>query len=242
MDLWMKLFGIKCLVTEIPSVFHLLILCLGIFLLLRESDWPDWQKAIVLASAFVLWVAGLSYRFDDYHVTTESFILYSLVMLLLLAKPDSARRQFALAAAMGILCGFTITSRINDGRASLLAATSVCLLVLARKRKLFVAILFVVTSALTAVLVVEVYRRLALRLPFQNSLFPGCWQQGRIGQLTRCSVPPVWQRSGNATWRNVDTFLCPDLQLWWWVFSRNISGRGASDPLLWCSSWRLGLF
>jgi hypothetical protein len=154
MDVWMKLFGIKCLVTQIPSLLHLLVLCVGIFLLLRESDWPDWQKAIVLASAFVLWVAGPSYRFDDYHVTTESFILYSLVMLLLLAKTDSARRQFVLAAAMGVLCGFTITSRINDG-AALLVATSVCLLILARKRKLIVSSLFVATSALTAILVVK---------------------------------------------------------------------------------------
>src|ERR1700733_899169 len=132
MDVWMKLFGTKCFVTEIPSLLHLLALCLGIFLLLRESNWPDWQKAIVLASAFGLWVEGPSYRFDDYHVTTESFILYSLVMLLLLAKADSARRQFALAAAMGVLCGFTMTSRLNDGVA-LLGATGVCVLVLSRK-------------------------------------------------------------------------------------------------------------
>lgn len=61
MDGWMNLFGKKVLVTEIPAVIHLLILCLGLFLLLRESDWPDWQKAIVLAGAFVLWVSGGSY-------------------------------------------------------------------------------------------------------------------------------------------------------------------------------------
>src|SRR6202042_1376951 len=84
MDVWMKLFGVKCVVTETPSLIHLLVLCVGLFLLLRESDWPDWQKAVVLASTFVLWVIGSSYRFDDYHVTAESFILYSLVMLLLL--------------------------------------------------------------------------------------------------------------------------------------------------------------
>ena len=72
-DAWMQSFGIKCLVTEIPSVLHVLVFCLGIFLMLRESDWPDWQKAIVLASAFFIWVAGPSYRFDDYHVTGGEF-------------------------------------------------------------------------------------------------------------------------------------------------------------------------
>jgi hypothetical protein len=181
MDVWMKLFGIQSLVTEIPSVLHLLALCIGIFLLLRESDWPDWQKAIVLASAFVLWVAGKSYRFDDYHVTTESFILYSLVMLLLLAKTDSARRQFALAAAMGVLCGFTITSRINDGLA-LLVATVGCLLFLARKRKLTVSGLFIFTSVLTAISVVESTGD-SLSDYLANSLFRAVGTKGGTGSL-----------------------------------------------------------
>jgi hypothetical protein len=181
MDVWMKLFGTKCLVTEIPSVLHLLVLCLGLVLLLRESDWPDWQKAVMLASAFVLWVAGPSYRFDDYHVTSESFILYSLVMLLLLAKTDSARRQFGLAAAMGVLCGFTITSRINDG-AALLAATVVCLLVLARTRKIIVSSLFVVTSMLTAVLVVESTGD-SLSEYLSNSLFRAVGSKGGSSSL-----------------------------------------------------------
>jgi len=181
MDVWMKLFGTKCLVTEIPSVLHLLVLCLGLFLLLRESDWPDWQKAVMLASAFVLCVAGPSYRFDDYHVTTESFILYSLVMLLLLAKTDSARRQFMLATAMGVLCGFAITSRINDG-AAMLVATAVCLLVLARKRKFIVSSLFVVASVLTAVLVVESTGD-SLSDYLSNSLFRAVGSKGGSGSL-----------------------------------------------------------
>jgi hypothetical protein len=181
MDVWMKLFGTKCLVTEIPSVLHLLVLCLGLFLLLRESDWPDWQKAIVLASVFVLWVVGKSYRFDDYHVTAESFILYSLVMLLWLARADAARRQFVLAAAMGVLCGLTITSRINDG-AALLVTTVVCLLVLARKRKLIVSSLFVVTSALTAILVVE-FTGDSFSDYLSNSLFRAVGSKGGTGSI-----------------------------------------------------------
>jgi hypothetical protein len=175
------LFGTKCLVTEIPSVLHLLVLCLGLFLLLRESDWPDWQKAIVLASAFVLWVVGKSYRFDDYHVTAESFILYTAVLLLWLAKADSARRQFVLAAAMGVLSGLTITSRINDG-AALLVATVMCLLVLARKRKLIVSSLFVVTSALTAILVIA-FTGDSFSDYLSNSLFRAVGSKGGTGSV-----------------------------------------------------------
>jgi hypothetical protein len=180
-DLWIKFFGIKCVVTETPSVIHLLVLCIGLFLLLRESDWPDWQKGVVLASTFVLWVIGSSYRFDDYHVTSESFILYSLVVLLLLAKTDSARQQFALAAAMGVLCGFTITSRLNDGVA-LLAAAGVCLLVLTRKRKLSVFSLYVATSLLTAVLVIKSTGDTFADY-LSNSLFRAVGSKGGSGSL-----------------------------------------------------------
>jgi hypothetical protein len=181
MDVWMKLFGIKCLVTETPSVIHLLILCIGLFLLLRESDWPDWQKAILLASTFVLWVGGDSYRFDDYHVTTESFILYSLILLLWLAKADTARRQLVLTAAMGVLCGFTITSRINDG-AALLAATSLSMLVLARRRKLVVASLFLAASVLTWVLVIK-FTGDTFSDYLSNSLFRAASSKGGTGSI-----------------------------------------------------------
>jgi hypothetical protein len=153
-DAWIQMFGIKCVVTEIPSVIHVLVFCLGIFLILRESDWPDWQKAIVLASAFFISLECTAYRFDDYHITADTFVFYSLVLLLMQAKADAARQQFGLAAGLGILSGLTITTRLNDG-AALLVVTGVCLLFLVRKRKLLVAGLFVLVAALTVVLVVK---------------------------------------------------------------------------------------
>jgi hypothetical protein len=151
---WTKLFGIKCIVTEIPSVLHVLIYAIGIFLVLRESDWPDWQKAVVLASAFVLSVAGHNYRLDDYHVVAECLILYSLVLLLILARTEDGRRQYLLAAGLGILSGLTITSRVTDG-AALLAAAGICLLFLARRRKLVLFGLFLCVAAVTVVLMVK---------------------------------------------------------------------------------------
>lgn len=141
MDAWMRLFGTKCLVYEIPAVIHLLVLCIGLFLIMGQSDWPDWQKAIVIVGSFVFWIAGSSYRFDDYHVTTESFVLYSLLLLLLIAKTDAPRRQIGLSTSMGVLCAFAVTSRINDG-AALFVATVICLPLLARKRKALITGLF----------------------------------------------------------------------------------------------------
>jgi hypothetical protein len=151
---WMQLFGIKCLVTEIPSLIHVLVFCLGIFLILRESDWPDWQKAIVLASAFLICIDCTAYRFDDFHVLAEIFIFYSLVVLLMIAKADTVRRLLGLAAGLGILSGLTITTRLTDG-AALLVVAGICLLVLARKRKLVLLSLFVVAAGLTVVFVVN---------------------------------------------------------------------------------------
>jgi hypothetical protein len=151
---WIKLFGIKCFVTEIPSVIHVVVFCLGIFFILRESDWPDWQKAIVLASAFLICVNCVAYRFDDYHILADILIYYSLVLLLLLAKTDAATRQFGLAAGIGFLSGLAVTTRLNDGTA-LLVATGVCLLVLARKRRFIVASLFVTVAVVTVLIVVK---------------------------------------------------------------------------------------
>ncbi len=151
---WIQLFGIKCLVTEIPSVLNVLIFCLAIFLILQESDWSDWQKAIVLAGAFFITVECTAYRFDDFHVTTEIFVFYSLVLLLKLAKADAAPRRFGLAAVAGVLSGLTITTRLTDG-AALLVATGICLLFLARKQALPAACLFIVTAALTVLTVVK---------------------------------------------------------------------------------------
>jgi hypothetical protein len=181
MDLWMNLFGRKVLVTEIPAVLHLLALCLGLILLLRESDWPDWQKAIVLASAFVFWTTAFSYRFDDFHVTTEVFVLYSVILLLQVAKSDRGRRQLLLAAALGVLSGLAMTSRINDG-AALLAATLLCLPLLARTRKFLLPALFVATAALTVALVVK-----STGDTFQdyvsNSLIKAAGSKGGAGRL-----------------------------------------------------------
>jgi hypothetical protein len=154
MDAWIRLFGTKCVVTEFPSIVHILVFCLAIFLILRESDWPDWQKAIVLASAFLICVECPAYRIDDYHIVADTFIFYSLVLLLMIAKTEAVRQQLGLATGLGILSGLTITTRLNDG-AALLVAAGICLLFLVRKRKLVLVTLFVAVAALTVVFVVK---------------------------------------------------------------------------------------
>ena len=180
-DAWIQLFGVKCLVTEIPSLMYVIGLCMAIFLILRESDWPDWQKAILLASAFLICVECGAYRFDDFHVMTDTFVCYSVVLLLLMAKADATRRQLFLAAVLGILSGLTVTTRLNDGGA-LLAATGVCLLFLTRERKLIVVSLFFFAAALTAVIVVKLTGD-SLSDYASNSIFRATAAKGGTGVI-----------------------------------------------------------
>ena len=132
----------QVLVTEIPSVIHVVVFSLGIFLILQESDWPDWQKAIVLASAFLISVNCVIYRFDDYHI--------------LAGYPDLLFAGTTIASGKGPTkkggnldwrqaSGSVRNGRHNEveRRYGVLVATGVCLLFLVRKRKLIVASLFV---------------------------------------------------------------------------------------------------
>ena len=153
-DAWMRLFGIRCLPMELLSVVHLAVLCMGIFLVLRESDWPDWQKAFVFVGAFALFATGQSYRFDDYHVVAECLILYSLVVLLWLARAEAGSRQLRLTVIVGTLSGLTVTTRLTDG-AALFVVGGLSLLILLRRRRLPGLALFVAAAAAIALLMIK---------------------------------------------------------------------------------------
>lgn len=153
-DGWMTLFGRRFVVTEIPSILQILLLSFGMFLVLRESRWPNWQKAIVLVAAFVLTVGGRSYRFDDYHVMAEEMVIYALVLLLWMARSEEPAPKLAMSAALGLICGMAITTRVTDGVA-LLTSSVFCMLFLLPSKRLIHVILVIATSALTVLFVVH---------------------------------------------------------------------------------------
>ena len=152
-DAWMILFGHRLIVTQIPSLLEICAMCLGILLLLRESDWPDWQKALALLGTFALTVSGHSYRFDDYHVLAENLILYTALALVVLARTSDGRRQLLLATIVGILSGLAITSRLTDGVA-LLVSAAVSAGVILRERRVICLEAMIAAAALTVILVV----------------------------------------------------------------------------------------
>ena len=151
---WMRVFGAKCFAIEMLAVVHLLAFCFCLYLVLRHSEWPNWQKAILLFGAFVICVQDSAYRFDDFHVLADTFIYCSLVLLLMLAKARSMRLQMGLAVALGVLSGLTLTTRLNDG-AALLVAAGLCVLFLAERKKFLTFCLFVVVALLIALGVVK---------------------------------------------------------------------------------------
>ena len=151
---FMALLGKGWLVSKIPAVIHLFAYCLALLLLLRHSGLSDARKAIVLACAFFVSAAAVSYRFDDYHVLADCFVVYSLLALLSLRTSASVRRTLSLAATLGVLCGLALTTRLNDGGA-LFVGVFLAILCLAPSRKLLSLLLFSLTSGLTVLLIVR---------------------------------------------------------------------------------------
>ena len=72
-DVWMQLFGTKTIATEIPSVIELLTYCIAIFFVLRSpTGWIGVPSSAQLAAAFFISIQCTAYRFDDYHIATDS--------------------------------------------------------------------------------------------------------------------------------------------------------------------------
>jgi hypothetical protein len=180
MNAWMQVFGVKVLAMEGLSVVHVLLLAVGMQLLLRESAWPDWQKAVVLAGSFVVCTHFNAYLFDDFHVVSDIFYVYSLVLLLRLPRAAAAR-QLWMAAALGVVAGMATTNRVTDG-AVLLVSAGICLLFLATQRKMAAVSVFAAAALLTMLLVIRAtgdgFRDYAM-----NSLFRAAGSKGGSASL-----------------------------------------------------------
>jgi hypothetical protein len=151
---FITLLGKGWLVSKIPAVFNLIAYCFGLLLLTRQSSLPDRMKALILGCAFFISIAFEAYRFDDYHVPVDCFLLYSIVLLLKLQKTVSARLRFGLVVGLGILAGLSLTTRLNDG-AALVVGVAASIFCLVPSRKLASIALFGLISMLTIVLIVH---------------------------------------------------------------------------------------
>lgn len=151
----LALLGKGWLVGKVPAALHLVAICSGMFLVLRDSTLRDYQKAIVLTCAFFVSINIPAYRFDDYRALSDALEVYSLVFLLMLARTSQAWRSIALSTALGILCGLATMNRLNDGGA-LAATVAIAIVCMAPSRRFLSLVAFVVVSALTVLLVVRI--------------------------------------------------------------------------------------
>jgi hypothetical protein len=151
---FLTLLGNGWLVSKVPAVLHLVAYCFGLLLLARHSSLPDRQKAVILGCAFFISIAFEAYRFDDFHVLEDCFLLYSIVALLMLQKSAKASERLGLVVGLGILAGLSLTTRLNDG-AALTVGLVIAIFCLAPSRRLTSIALFGLTSILTIVLIVH---------------------------------------------------------------------------------------
>jgi hypothetical protein len=156
-DAFMVLFGQSWLATKVPAVLHVFLYGFILWRVTRYSNLKDREKAIVLACGFFLCTAFPAYRFDDYHVVADSLIAGSLLVLLELSQKtaqQSFRRVAGLMAALGILSGLTIMTRLPDG-AALILGVAISILFLAPLQELLSLLLYLVATALTVLFILH---------------------------------------------------------------------------------------
>ncbi len=173
-------FGNGWLVSKIPAVLHLTGYCVAMLLLVRSALISDLQKPLALGCAFFVSISFEAFRFDDYHVLADCFVLYSLLLLLLLPRATGTRHA-AYIAALGILTGLTLTTRINDG-AALALAVCICILALVPTRKSVSILLFAVSAAFTLFVVVHLTGD-SLRDYATYSIFKAAGSKGGSGHV-----------------------------------------------------------
>lgn len=145
----MRLFGPGWIVSRLPAIVLMVAYTFALRLIVRAVPGRDPQRAIALALGFSMPLLFEASRFDDYHVLTDTFTAYSVVLLIALTNRLKSGMAAAVAA-LGVLSGFAMVSRLNDG-GILALSVSISLLFGYRHRRWSHVLLF---SAITALVVV----------------------------------------------------------------------------------------
>jgi hypothetical protein len=128
--------------------------CAGLLMVSRFAPLKDWQRGILISAVFGLTITSpFCLRFDDYHVPTQCFELFSIYLLLLVNRGASPRKRVAIVMGLGVLVGLCTSNRLNDG-AGLFVGVGLALLVMLRGRRPLQLLLFCAMSALTLLLLI----------------------------------------------------------------------------------------
>jgi hypothetical protein len=112
-----QLLGTSWLASKVLALMQLVLYCAGLFLVARRIAWQDWQCALLVAAVFGMTISDSFYRFDDYHITTQCFQVFSLLLLFRLRDHDRKKpcQETVVCALLGFLSGLATANRINDG-------------------------------------------------------------------------------------------------------------------------------
>lgn len=129
-------FGESWLASKILPFLQGMALTLLLVRLARFVPWSAPQRAGLTVAMFLCILRPSTYRFDDYHVTSDLCTLAVFLLLLQLGVRAAAReRVLRVSFAMGLCCGMAAMTRLNDG-ASLCLAAGLSLLLLYPRRAL----------------------------------------------------------------------------------------------------------
>lgn len=145
---FLHVFGHSWLGFRVFPLFQVVLYSVGLMLVARFAPWTDAGRAWLILAAFGVTFTIFYYRFDDFHVTTQILQVYSIWLMLLLARRPTRRRALISAVLLGLLAGLSVANRLNDG-AALFAASLLGLFALALGRRLVAAAIFC-TSAIIA--------------------------------------------------------------------------------------------
>jgi hypothetical protein len=187
---FMNLLGKGWLASKVPAVLHVAFYSFGLLCVVRQLPLSDRQKAILLGAAFFLTVNSVAYRFDDYHVVAETFVIYSVALLLKLHRSASEESHLGLVGLLGVFAGLAIETRINDG-AALLLASGIAIFCLVRNRRLISLACFGAAAALTAVIVVR-FTGDSFREYWMDSVFRAAGSKGGAGNVLLFPLHMPW--------------------------------------------------
>jgi len=162
-----------------------------LMLLVRKADLRDSYRGLLLACVFLMSITFEAYRFDDYHVLADCFELYSILLLIGVQRSQENWRTLAFSAALGLLSGLCITTRLNDGVALLLTVL-IALLWLGHRQRAMCALLFCVSAGLTGALVVHLTGD-SYRDYLTYSVLQAAVSKGGAGSLLRYPVQLPFQ-------------------------------------------------
>lgn len=114
-EFFLLLLGKSWLASKVPTMIYLVLYVLGMYFIISNPKWRDWEKGVVLLGGFPLSIGFEDFRFDDYHVLGSVFILFSLLLLFQLPSQIDSRSLYFRSSLLGVLVGLLITTGISYG-------------------------------------------------------------------------------------------------------------------------------